>query len=317
MTGFEIFNATGTIASIVSVVNALKDSNNSTASDLFKESCIDAVKQSAPDFADLTTPAEVDMDSDTLVTLLKDIDITTLTSLEENAVLAKITAIFQKCIILPGHQLTIADLERRLQPVIEKTFAIFFGRLPRNQQATNETMLEFARIQSVKQHHLIKDTETIKESMSQIGEINRTTQAVHDTLHRNLDISTSAAVEAALEKEHQSAINNAKDLLSKSKPQSAFDLLENLKQRIWTNASQAVKFSILTNMAAVQFALNKEQEGAMLVLEAFQYNPEDEKALSNRRVGSCSPRRNERSGKVCQRSIRKESSEHTCLRYPR
>ena len=278
MTGFDVFNAIGTIASIVGGINALKDSNNSTAADLFKESCKEAVRQSAPNFADITDPAEVDMGRDTLVTLLKDVDISTLTSLEENAALSEIAAIFAKCIILPGHQLTTADLERRLQPVIKKTFTIFFEKLPRNQQATNETMLEFARRESAGQARLIKDAEDIKENTNQIGEINKTTQAVYDTLHRHLDTSTSAAVE----KEHQSAIDNAKDLLRKHRPQSAIDSLENLKQRIWTNASPTVKFNILTNIAAAMFALNKGEEAAMLVLEAFQYNPEDEGALSNR-----------------------------------
>ena len=89
MTGFDVFKTIGTIATIVGTINALKDSNNSTAADLFKESCIEAVKQSAPDFADLTDPAEVKVDSGTLVTLLKDIDISTLTLLEENAVLSQ------------------------------------------------------------------------------------------------------------------------------------------------------------------------------------------------------------------------------------
>ncbi len=78
MTGFDVFKAIGTIATIVRTINALKDLNNSTAEDLFKESCIEAVKQSAPNFVDLTDPAEVDMDSDTLVTLLRDIDTSTL-----------------------------------------------------------------------------------------------------------------------------------------------------------------------------------------------------------------------------------------------
>ena len=284
MTGFDVFNAIGTIASIVGAINALKDSNNSTAADLFKESCREAVRQSAPNFADLTTPAEVDVDGDTLITLLKDIDISILTSLEENAALTKIATLFKKCIILPRHQLTAADLERRMQPVIKKTFAIFFENLPRNQQATNEMTLEFGRSQLASQDRLIKNTETIKENTNQIGEINKTTQAVHDTLHRHLDISTPAAVE----KEQQSAIDNAKALLRKNKPNSAIDLLENLKQRIWTGASPTVKFSILTNTAVALFALNKEKEASMLVIEAFQYNPEDERALANRALAHAS-----------------------------
>ena len=293
MTGFDVFNAIGTIASIVGAINALKDSNNSTAADLFKESCTEAVRQSAPNFADLTTPEEVDVDGDTLITLLKDIDISTLlTSPEEDAALIKIATLFKKCIILPRHQLIPVDLEQRLQPVIKKTFAIFLERLPRNQQATNEMMLEFAQSQLASQDRLIKDTETIKKDTNQIEEINKTTQTTYDTVldldarvtdlsNRHLDISPSAAVETVLEKEHQSVINYAKDLLRKNKPQSAIDSLENLKRRIWTDASLTVKFSILTNMAVALFALNREQEAAMLVIEAFQYNHEDEKALSN------------------------------------
>lgn len=305
MTGFDFFNAIGTIASIVGAINALKGSNNSTAADLFKKSCKEAVRQSAPHFADLTTPEEFDVDTDTFITLLKNVDISTLTSLEENAALAKITAIFQKCIILPRSQLTTADLKRRLQPVIKKTFTIFFESLPRNQQATNEMTLELARSQSAGQARLIKDTEAIKENTNQIGEINKTTQAVHDTLHRHLDISTSAAVEAALEKEHQSAIDNAKDLLRKNRPQSAIDSLENLKQQIGTNASPAVTFSIQTNIAAALFSLNKEQEAAMLVLEAFQHNPKDEIALSNRASAHAFLGEKEEAEKYAKKAIKK------------
>ena len=300
MTGFDVFNAIGTIASIVSVINTLKD-NNSTATDLFKESCVEAVRQNAPDFADLTTPAEVEVDGDTLITLLKDIDISTLTSLEENAVLAKITAIFQKCIILPRHQLIEKDLKRKLQPVIKKTFAIFFERLPRNQQATNEMTLELGRSQLAGQDRLIKDTEAIKENTNQITEINKTTQTINDTLHRRLDISTSAAVE----EEQQSAINNAKDLLRKNKPQSAIDSLENLKQRIWESTSPIVRYNILTNMAAALFTLNKEEEAAMLVIEAFQYNPEDEKALANCAIAHASLGEKKKAEKYAKKALEK------------
>ena len=204
----------GTTASVASGIAALRHLNNSTAVDLFKKSFVDAVKQSASDFADLTDPERVDVDNGTLdevIASLEETDITTLISADGGETLAKIATIFQN-VSSSRHQLREKDLERRLQPVIKKTFAIFFEQLPRNQQATNETMLEFARGQSAGQARLIKDTEDIKENTNQIGEINKTTQAVHDTLHRHLDTSTSAAVE----KEHQSAIDNAKDLLRKT-----------------------------------------------------------------------------------------------------
>ena len=89
MTIFELafmgFNAIGTTASIIGGINALKDLNNSTAADLFKKSFIDAVKQNAPNFADLNGPEGVDVDSNTLdkvVVSLENTDITSLMSRE-------------------------------------------------------------------------------------------------------------------------------------------------------------------------------------------------------------------------------------------
>ena len=290
MTGLEVFNTIGTIASIVSVLNALKDSNNSTAAELFKESCKEAVRQGAPAFADHTTPEKVDVDSDTLVTLLKAIDISTLTSLEENAALAKITAIFQKCIILPGSQLTKKDLERRLQPVIKKTFAIFFESLPRNQQATNQMTLGYQQTQLANQERLSEDIEVIEGATNEIKEMTQRNLDVSldirtqlaDFPNRQFDLSGSEAVKAALAAEYKSEIDDAQDLIKKHQPRAALNQLEKLKDRIWENASSITKFRILTGMAATQLVLNKEQEGAKLVLKAFQYNPEDEIALSNR-----------------------------------
>ena len=292
MTILEGFNAIRTIISIVNGINALKDSNNSTAEDLFRESCIEAVKESAPNFADLTDPAKVDVDSDTLVTLLKDIDISTLMLLEENAVLSEIAAIFEKCIILPGHQLTTADLERRVQPIIKTTFSIFFEKLPRNQQATNETMLEYDRIQLANQENLIKNTQAIKGDTNEIKEITQRNLDVNldvraqlaDFPSRQFDLSVSEAVKIAVAAEHKAEIDNAQDLLNKHQPYSALNQLEKLKDRIWEYASSITQFRILTGMGAAQHFLNKEQKAAKLILKAFQYNTKDEVALSNRAV---------------------------------
>ena len=313
MTGFDVFNAFGTIASIIGGINTLKDSNNSTAADLFKESCIEAVKQSTPDFADITDPAEVDVDSDTLVTLLKDIDISTLTSLEENAALAKIVAIFQKCIVLPGSQLTKTDVERRLRPVIKKTFAIFFERLPRNQQATNETMLEFGRSQLANQENLIKDTQTIKVDTNEIKEMIQANLGVNldvrsqltDFSNRQFDLNVSEAVKTAVAAEHKAEIDNAQDLLNRHQPHSALNQLEKLKDRIWEDASSITKSRILTGMGATQLVLNKDQEGAMLILKAFQYNPKDETALSNRALAHFLLREMEMAEKYAKKTLKK------------
>ena len=280
---FAAYNVAGATASIISGISAaLKHSMNVTAEDLFKKCFVDAVKQSAPKLAHLTetrNPERVRVDPDTLddvITSLEDSDISILTSLEENEKLIKITALFQECIILPGHQLTTEDLERRIQPILEETIANFFSQLPRNQEAFNHTTFEIMKGQLKVQERLIKHTQAIKNDTD---EIKKTTQATRDAI---IGLSISDEITAALTTEYQSEIDNARDLLKEGKPSSALDLLEKLKKRIWTNASQITKFRILTNMGAAQLILNKEREGAILLLEAFQYNPEEETALSNR-----------------------------------
>ena len=276
---FAAYNVTGVTTSIISGIDvALKRFMNSTAEDLFKKCFVEAVKQSAPKLAHFTNtrdPETVSVDSNTLddvINSLEDIDITTLMLLGENERLIKITALFQKCIILPGHQLTIKALEREIQPVIEETIANFYSQLPRNQEAFNQTTFEIMKVQLKVQERLIEYTQ------SNLDVTRKLHSQFTDFSNQYLNVSISDAVTT----EHQSQIDNARDLLKKGRPISALDSLENLKQRIWTNASSITKFLILKNIAAAQLALNKEREAAMLLLKAFQYNSKDETALSNR-----------------------------------
>ena len=119
----ELINLVGSGASISSgIYVALKHFMNSTAEDLFKKCFVDAVEQSAPNLAHLTEtgdPETVSVDSNTLdnvISSLNDIDITALTSLGEEEKLPEITALFQECIILPGHQLASEELTHRIRP---------------------------------------------------------------------------------------------------------------------------------------------------------------------------------------------------------
>ena len=280
---FEAYNVAGASASIISGIDmALKRFMNVTAEDLFKKCFVDTVKQSAPNLAHLTEtrdPETVGVNNDALddvITSLKNSDISMLTSLEENDRLIKITKLFQECIILPGHQLTPEDLGRKIQPVLEKTIADFYGQLPRNQEAFNQTAFEIMKAQLKVQERLIKNTQVIKDDTD---EIKKTTQATRDAI---IGLNIPDVVTTAVATEHQAQIDNARDLLKKGNPQSALDLLEKLKQRIWTNDCPVAKFRILTNMGAAQLVLNNEQEAVRLLLEAFRYKSEDDRALSNR-----------------------------------
>lgn len=84
-----------------------------------------------------------------------------------------------------------------------------------------------------------------------------------------------------IENEYNFQIDYSRELLNNYKPKAALRYLENLKNRIWPNASKKIKFRILTNLGAATYRLTENQKAADLFIEAFQYNRDDEKALSN------------------------------------
>jgi len=84
----------------------------------------------------------------------------------------------------------------------------------------------------------------------------------------------------------QKEIDYAKGLMEKKhRPAEAYDYLEELKNRIWVQASEKSKYRILTNMGAAKIAVRELNEGAYLLIEAYQYNKESEDALTNAALG--------------------------------
>ena len=312
---FKAYNIVGTGFSIAGGINhAIKHFCQTTAEDLFKKSFVNVVKRNASNFADQADPKTIEVDSnllDKVINSLKDDDIVQLTQLNESEKIAKITTLFQNCIIVPNHQLPNMDFERRIRPIIERVIIDFYAQLPFNQGAFNQIVLEYiqnniknqddanttltelsSKIDYVRNEvtqRLSADIQAIKDDTEKIKddniEIKHTTGATLDVVREIkslLDVNTSSSIETAVAKEHQEQIDNARNLLKSHKPTTALELLENLKKRTWKDASDDLKFSILTNMAAAQFSLNNEKEAAKLLLESFQYNREDERALSNR-----------------------------------
>lgn len=267
-------------ASIAGGVDVIrKYFTNSTPEDLFKKSFVDAVKQIAPSLNDVADPKAIEVDHNALnkvIASLKDIDINKFATQEADEKLAEATILFRDCINLPGCRLRNKDLLQRLQPVLERTFTNFFDRLPRNQQASNQMMLESDRMQLEGQGHLIEQNQAIQDAIQGVD------AKITDISNRHLNVSISDAVDTAIAKEYQSEIDDMRVLLETYRPKSALDQFKKLKERIWTDAPPIVKFRILINMAAAHFELNNEQKAAELLLEAFQYNSEDEKAFSNR-----------------------------------
>ena len=312
---FKAYNIVGTGFSIAGGIDlAIKKYYKTTADGLFKKSFVKVVKQCASDFADLTDPKTVKMDEhtfDNVIASLKDDDIVQLTQLKQSEKIAKITTLFQNCIIVPNHQLPNMDFERRIRPIIERVIIDFYAQLLFNQGAFNQIVFEYiqnniknqddaytvltgltSKIDSVRNEvtqRLSEDIQAIKDDTEKIKtdnkELKQTTGATLDAVRgfqSQFDVNISDLIKTAVAKEHHAEIDNARNLLKSHKPTTALELLKTLKKRTWKDASDDLKFSILTNMAAAQFALNNEQDAAKLLLQAFQHDSENEKSLSNR-----------------------------------
>ncbi len=307
----KAYNIVGTGFSIIGGINhGIKHFCKTTAEDLFKESFDKVVKQYASDFADLTDPKTVKVchhTFDNVIASLKDVDEVQFTQLNESEKITRITTLFRKCIIVPDHQLPNMDIERRIRPVIEMVIIEFLTQLPFEQDAFNQVVLEFLQKNTTDQkitHSMLKevtteieqirlevserltqDIQAIKDNIEKIKqdnkELKQTTGAILDEVRHN-NTPNNDIIKTAIAKEHHAEIDNARNLLKRHKPTTSLELLETLKKRTWKDASDDLKYSILTNMAATQLSLNNEKEAAKLLLESFQYNREDERALSNR-----------------------------------
>ena len=308
---FKAYNIVGTGFSIAGGINhAIKHFCQTTAEDLFKKSFVKVVKQNASNFADQADPKTIEVDSnllDKVINSLKDDDIVQLTKLNESEKIAKITTLFQNCIIVPNHQLPNMDFERRIRPIIERVIIEFLTQLPFEQDAFNQIVLEFLQKNTTDQKithsmlmevtreieqvrlevsgRLTEDIQAIKDDTEKIKddnkELKQTTGAILDEV-RHIKLQNNDLIKTEVAKEHHAEIDNARNLLKSHKPTTALELLENLKKRTWKDASDDLKFSILTNMAAAQFSLNNEEEAAKMLIKAFDFNREDERALSNR-----------------------------------
>ena len=335
---FKAYNIVGTGSSIIGGINlAIQHLCKTTAEELFKKSFVKVVKQYASDFADLTDPKTVEVDHhtfDNAIASLKDADEVQFTQLNESEKIAKITTLFRNCIIVPNHQLPNIDFERRIRPIIERVIIDFYAQLPFKQEAFNQIVLEFIQNNTTEQantHSMLsdflneieqvqievserisQDIQAIKDDTEKIKndnkEIKQTTGATLDVVREIkslLNVNTSPSIETAVAKEHQEQIDNARKLLNSHKPTTAFELLETLKKRTWKDASDDLKFSILTNMAAAQFTLNNEQEAAELLHEAFKYDSENEKALSNRALAYLLQEETEKAADYAERTLEK------------
>ena len=219
------FNNVGSGISIISgIYQAINKYHKITAEDLFKKSFVREVKQNATTFADQTDLKTVDVDEnlfDDVIASLKDEDEVQFAKLDENEKIAKITTLFRKCIIIPKHQLTTMDLDRRIRPIIERTIIDFYAQLPFNEGAFNQIVLEYIQINGKNQDdaqtmltELSSKIDYVRTEVSQ--RLSEDIKAIKDDTEKIKDDTT----------EIKQTAEETLDLLSKFKSQHDLKILE-------------------------------------------------------------------------------------------
>jgi tetratricopeptide (TPR) repeat protein len=125
----------------------------------------------------------------------------------------------------------------------------------------------------------------LKQQTQSNDEIQSSLKGIQEKLNDFPPIAYPQIIADALSMEYHKELDHSRDLLNKHSTKEALDYLENLKRRIWHNASSVLKYRILTNIGGALLQQRQEQEGAKSFIEAYQYNPDDEKAMCNNALG--------------------------------
>ncbi len=100
----------------------------------------------------------------------------------------------------------------------------------------------------------------------------------------SLKSSEIAIAHSAVQSEHEKHIKDCLELLP-SKPEAALDLLQKLEGRLASNTSDHVRFQIKTNIAVCLLELGEKREAANKLIAAWDFAPEDPKAIANKALG--------------------------------
>ena len=127
-----------------------------------------------------------------------------------------------------------------------------------------------------------------------INDINSTTQKTNSVVTEQASAMKSIlefingangvkniVVQDILTTEYNSEIDDTRNLAERHHYEEAIKCFERLRSRIWSKASDKVKFRILTNIANAYYGWRKLDEAGPLFIEAYQYNPDDEASLTN------------------------------------
>ncbi len=144
------------------------------------------------------------------------------------------------------------------------------------EQITEEEILRFYGPLVIPEKLIKQREDLIREEKKPKNIFEEKTQKIE-----NIIFDPSKLISEIKEEEYNAELNHVKSLLNSFEVDKALANLEELKNRIWNNSSDQIKFRILTNIGSAKLYINKPQEAAKYFIEAYQYNKGEEKAISN------------------------------------
>ncbi len=185
----------------------------------------------------------------------------------------EITQQHQKEGLFPVHVRFWEDIKKKLAEydgLVKKYYPDLYATTVGNAQieqinAQDEQILEKLTAQQESQNKILESLQRIEQ---------------------NGGIQTEMIVAEALTSEYEEELNYSRDLINAYKPHEALRFLNHLKNRIWSKADSNTRYRLITNIGTSNIALDNIQKGARCLIEALQYNSEeDEKALLNAALG--------------------------------
>lgn len=110
-------------------------------------------------------------------------------------------------------------------------------------------------------------------------------------------------VESKVDEVLNAEIDGYRELLNSHQISTSLGLLEKLRDRVWEEASDNIKFRIATNIAAAKSRLGRMEESARGFVDAEKFNPTDVKAACNVAFGYLLIHEDEKANETAKKAI--------------
>lgn len=133
---------------------------------------------------------------------------------------------------------------------------------------------------------LLDTKEIIKTHQEEVSQkLDHTEQVLSGKVDKLLLENNDSQIKYILNEEHKAQLKNIQKLLKSYKQKEALNQLNIFKNRVWDECKDSVKYQILKSEGFAKLKLEYFEKAGKKLIEAFQYDQDNEKAICNRALG--------------------------------